>query len=320
MVFRALIVLALLVPSFALAEIIPTIEPSVEVEVIPAHPGPNETVTVRAAAPGNLGGGVTYVWTVNGRVVDQGIGRNTISLITGSAGSETRVAVSILADGGVIVEKTLTIRPASLDIVWEGNTYTPPFYTGRPLPTGSSRVTLTALPHLFEGGARLPAGILVYRWYLNGSQTSVRGGYGLDTIVITTPQFENEFTVSAVAESTSGISRAEGAATIRPVRPAPMVYENAPLVGLRFESAVASFALGGDEATFEAFPFFVNSISGPDYTWRIDGVPVAETGRTERELTLRREGEGEGRFSVSFELENVGVLFEHAKTNFLLTF
>ncbi|MFQ5540638.1 MAG: hypothetical protein ACE5F4_00065 [Candidatus Paceibacteria bacterium] len=314
-----LAILLVLSPVSALAVEIPVLETALTLRVIPANPAPGSTVTVRAENV-SAAGGAMFVWRVNGAVVDQGVGVEAITAGVGNAGSATTVSVSV-SGNGVSAEDSVTIRPASVDIVWEGDTYVPPWYLGRPLMNGSGTATFTAVPEIIQGGVRVPPANLVYSWYVNHSATPEHFGYGLRTITLTTPQFENPFTVSVVVETTDGAVRAENNVTVEPVRPVIAVYERAPLFGLRTERGVGDeVRLAEDEITFVAHPFFVNDLSGPDYAWSIDGNPVEETGRTVRELTLRREGEGGGRFYVAFALEHAQLLFERATQNFLLTF
>lgn len=326
MALRVLIPILLLiplsvVPSGALAQTIPLLETALELRVIPNNPGPDETVTIRAENVFGSLGSKTFVWRVNGVAIDQGFGRDTITTTLGGIGSATVISVSIIENGVLAGEKSITLRPASLDIVWEGNTYRPPLYIGRPLPTGSSVTTLHAVPNMNQNGARVSSANLIYTWYINSSQTPYRKGFGLDTVLATSPQFENEFTVSVIAETRDGTQHAQKEVSIRPRRPEIVIYERPPLLGMRFDRAIAdTVELFGDEMTFVAFPLFVNSLSEPEYVWKVDGAPVEETGRTEREVTLRKSGEGGGRFSIEFSLENAAALFERAASGFLLTF
>lgn len=316
-----LLLIPLYVPSGAAAQTIPLLETSLELQVIPNSPGPFDMVTVRVQNVSGSSGGQTYQWRVNGAPVDQGLGRDTITTTLGDVGSATVISVTITENGTLVGEKSITLRPASLDIVWEGNTYRPPLYSGRPLPTGSSVTTLHAVPNMTQNGVRVSSSNLTYTWYINSSQTPHRRGLGLDTILVTSPQFENEFTVSVIAETRDGTQRAQKEVAIRPQRPEIVIYERPPLLGMRFDRAIADTAtLDGNEMTFVAFPLFVNALAGPEYTWEVNGALVTETGRTDREVTLRRSGEGSGRFSIEFSLKNANALFERAASNFLLTF
>lgn len=316
-----LLALLLLTPLFVAAQFVPTIGTALQLQTIPRYPEPNSSVLVRAQnTPPSLGN-TLFIWQVNGTVVDQGLGLDRLRVDLGPAGTQTSVKLTVSENGLIFGERTITLQPASIDIAWEGNTYTPPFYIGRPLPTGSSSVTLNAVPHFVQNGTRIDPSRLTYRWYVNSSQTPARVGVGASTLTIQPPRFENDFTVSVVAESPDGAQQAEKDVVINPVRPRVVLFEYSPLVGLRFETALRSnITLTEDEITVAAFPLFVNTLLDPEYVWHVGGKEVKQTGRNDRELTLRRSGDGGGSAQVEFGFESDTELFERGKANFRLSF
>lgn len=318
MAFRLALGVLLATPLFTSAVFIPTLGSSLDVSIFPEFPRAGEAVTLRAENIAN-GAGATYVWRVNGSVIDQGIGVRAITITAGGLGSETIVSVSASENGSVVGEKTILIHPADVDIVWEGNTYTPPFLPLRPLPNPSSSVKLLAVPHIVRDGARAAASDLVYTWRINRSQAPVASGYGRNVITATPPQFANAFEVSVVAATRDGAVQAEGVAVIRPAIPEVVIYENAPLLGIIFEKAVGDeFVLKDTETSFSAFPLYVASADAPEYEWRLNGNAVS--GNSPRDITFRREGEGGGVYTVEFSLQNALALFERVATKFSLRF
>lgn len=318
---RALLVLAVLLsaPLFASAELIPVLGGALELSTFPAAPRARDTVTVRAEnvlSPGNT----TFVWRVNGAVVEQGLGRSAITVTVGTLGAPTTVSVSATENGIVRAQKTITITPAEVDIVWEGNTSVPPFYAGLPLTNPSSTLTLSAVPGIVKSSMRVPANELVYSWYVDDSRTALAVGTGKSSVVMETPQFANPFTVRVIAETRDGTVRAEAHADIRPVQPEIVVYEEAPLLGLIFSRALGNvFHLAEEEVTLRAFPLYVSRLDAPAYAWRLNGSPIVDTSDDGRGVTFRKSGRGGGAFSVEFSLENASLLFERARTTFLLT-
>lgn len=318
---RHLLVLVLVaLPLAASSQTIPTVGPALELATVPTNPSAGDTVTVRAENVASVGN-TTFVWSVDGRVVDQGVGVSAITVTLGGLGTPSTVSVRATEGGVLKGERTLTITPAAVDIVWEGLTYTPPFYSGLPLPNPSSEVRLVAVPHVLAGGVRVSAGTLVYTWYVNSSQAPTLSGYGRNTLTVRPPQFANDFTVRVRVETPDGSVRTEGVATIEPVQPEILFYERAPLLGYTFNRAVVdSYALTEEEVTFGAFPFYVGNLDAPRYGWSLNGASVDETSEGGREVTFRRSGAGSGAFTVAFTLENSRALFERARKNFLLSF
>lgn len=310
----------LLMPLSVFALSIPTLAPSLAISASPSSPAAGDTVTLRAE---NLPspGATTFLWRVNGAVVDQGVGVSAITITAGVVGSETRISVIASQGGSVLGEVSFVLRPAEVDIVWEGDTYTPPFFEGLPLPNPSSTLTLLAIPSIVENGVRVSANNLVYTWYVNGGAVPVASGFGRQSVVVRSPQFSNPFSVGVMVETLSGAVSASKAISITPVDPVVVVYEKAPLLGVRFERAINdSFALPSDEVTFIAFPLYVGNPTSPSYEWRLNGSVVPGNGGTGREITLRREGVGSGRYTLSFSFENVRALFERASAAFSVSF
>ena len=284
----------------------------------PSSPRPGDTVQVSAV---NLpAGDVLYTWRINGQTADQGRSVTGVTFTAGNTGSATVVQVTAASEFETI-QKSVTVRPAIVDLVWEGDTYTPPLYSGLPLVTGSSDVVVQAIPTIVQGGSLVAVSNLNYTWYVNSSPTPAAGGLGKNSVTFDVPQFANPFTVRVVAETRDGTVRASGLTTVTPESPIVVVYENAPLLGTRFDRAIMTeFALAEDEATLEAFPLYVTNKNALDYEWRVNGSVPEEVRDTPRMITLRKEGVGSGRFSIKFSMESATRLFERASTAFQLVF
>ena len=61
----------------------------------------------------------------------------------------------------------------SVDILWQGEVYTPPFYQGKTFWSKQSRVTLVAIPHGLGNTANLN-----YKWTKNGTVLGNINGIG----------------------------------------------------------------------------------------------------------------------------------------------
>lgn len=319
--FAALFFLIALLPQSACAaSIIPDLQTSVEIQAVPETPGPYSTVTLFAENVLNKGAH-SYTWIVNGTVAVEGIGVDHTNVTMRGVGETTNITLRVYDENGALTsEVSKTITPAELDLVWEGNTFVPPFYAGRPLPTGDSTVTVSAVPDLRVGGARVAKDNLVYEWYINDAQAPYRTGYGLDSITITPPFFDSVFSVSAVAKTRSGTPSVRNSISIAPRAPDIILYEQNPLLGTLFNKAITSaYALASDEVTLRLFPIFAVDPTATTYTWKVNGSNV-DPGTVARELTLRKTGSGSGRFTIEAAFATGQELFENAKRNILLTF
>lgn len=309
------------IPLFLSANIFPVLDAPIEFEITPSAPKAGEIVRVHAHLSIENPLGATYVWRVNGQVVDQGVGRVAITRTLEGLGSATTIAVSVSVSGSVIAERSVTLRPASVDIIWEANTAQIPLVTHLPKPNGDSQITAVAVPHIVRAnGTRVSANDLVYTWNINRSRTPARSGYGLQTFTFSTPQFENPFSVYVSVTTRDGDIQAEESVVIFPERPSVIFYEQAPLLGLRVDRAVReSVTLQGEEVTISAFPLTINEGIITSYEWRANRQTVTPSEEDPRTITFRRTGEGRGLFTIEFSAEGFQSLFERVRSSFLLT-
>lgn len=319
---RLFLITLLLAPLWAAAAVIPILPPPLEIQASPEAPVPGATVTVSAHSYSGNRDEFTYTWTVNGRVVDQGLGRDTITVTMGALGSET--VATVTAVEGAIDRGTasITIRPADVDIVWEGATSVPPFSGILPLPNGGSRMTFIAIPQVIGSNGLKDPSALTYTWRVNNGQSPALSGRGKSVFAVTTPpRFASPFRVSVEAAAPDGSARARRSVTVEPVTPEIIVYEVAPLLGVRFDRAVTGLFALADEATFEAFPLYIDEGDATaSAAWTVNGAKQETAIGKPREITLRKTGDGAGQYSIGFGYRSAVRMFEQAAQSFTLTF
>lgn len=294
---------------------------TLQLSMSPQYPQPGDAVALTATDYSGNPDAMTYLWSIDGSTVLRGVGAKTLTTTAGPAGSATKVSVTVAANGIAMASGTATIRPGDVDLVWEGDTSVPPFYTGRPLPNGQSPVSVLAIPHIGAPGSEVPGDSLVYRWQVNGTPVSGASGYGKSFAILAPPVFAEPFTVSVRIETVDGTEGAYGTVTIAPRAPAAMVYEDAPLLGVRFEKAVTeSFLMKQDEASFAAFPLFASAPASLSYQWTLDGSPFSVDPTQPGDVTFRKQGGGSGAHPVMFSYSNPKAFLENATASFTLTF
>ena len=303
---------AFFLPGFAYA---------LEIGVQPEHPTPGQTVTLTISDFEGSADNTSYVWSINKKLIDQGVGKTSISFTAGALGSSYEVQVLAVENGRARGSVSTTVRPAMVDIVWEGNTSTPPLYLGRPLPNGQSTVTVLAMPHLFLGTKEVPSSGVIYTWKVNGTLIQKQSGYGKQSASVSPPRFGSSFTVFVQAATPDGRVTAENSVVITPRTPTAVVYENAPLLGLRFDKAVnGSFPFTTDEVSFVAYPLFVSNPDNLSYAWSLDGAAFDTDTSKPRAVTFRKVGAGTGTHEVSFSFKNSAHFLEGGEKKFQLKF
>ena len=291
----------------------------IQIGVSPENPRPGDTVTL--AISGNTGSDLaSFTWSVNGTVVLQGVGARNLSLKMGALGQTTDVTVD-MNDRGEQNSGEILLSPSTVDLVWEGQTYTPPLYLGRPLPNGGSTITLLAVPHIISNGKEIPISNFVYTWKVNGGPLAGKSGYGKAAATVTPPQFDEAFTVSVHAETTDGSQAADNTVTIEPQRPKLVFYEIGALSGIQFQKSLSGeVAVPGDEISFSAEPFFVSSPDSLLLQWSLDGKPVAVDPQKPRDITFRKTGADSGTHSVDATFKNNALFLEHGEAGLKLSF
>lgn len=313
---RYIILLFLALPSFAHAAFLS----NVELTLTPDSPSPGVPVTVTAHLRSGSEQNVAFRWFVNGEAVSQGVGDKAITVDAPAAGKETKVQV-IVGTGSASEAAQIFIRPAIVTIVWEADTVTPPTYVGLPRATSGSKVTLTAISSLLtEKSILLEPKDIYYEWLVDGKPLNKLTGYGLSSISLAPPFYNNAFTVSVQATSRDQRLSAATSVRITPTTPQTLIYEETPLAGIRTEKAVVdTYPFNKQEVSFIAYPLYGIRQDELVPTWTLNGSPFTLEGDQWRAV-FRKTSDGAGSFSVGLSFNHPKRFLEKARTTFLLQF
>lgn len=207
------------------------------------------------------------------------------------------------------------VHAQSVDILWQGETYVPPFYSGKSLWSNQSRITLVAMPQKLGNPLTLN-----YRWTKNGTVLGNVSGLGRNSLsfsdtVLSRPQ--------SIGVEILGEERvlASAQVTVAPIQSELVVYENNPLYGLLFNRAIGeNYKLEEKEVTFTGFPFFFSVKSRLDpsltYRWRTN---VGDGGSGQSETYRIPEGVS-GSSKIDITISNGGSLLQRAGKSFVIQF
>ncbi|MDB5194233.1 MAG: seg [Parcubacteria group bacterium] len=282
----------------------------------PELPGPNETVDARLDSSSTDLDRSIITWSVNGKKVASGRGIRSITLTSGSQGADTTIDVTIVSPDGTF-NKSLTLQSASVDLLWQGATYAPPFYEGRTLWTDQARYTLLAIPHV----AGRTAGNLSFKWTKDGTVLGQSSGTGQDSLILFDTILGLPQTVKVDVMTDNDTVAASATITLTPREPELHVYEDNPLYGYRFDNdASGTFTLSDKEVTFAAFPFFFGTNtrinSNIIYSWLTNNGD-AQVGN---EVTYRAPDSGAGSSSVTASAKSLTQILQTADKDFLVQF
>jgi hypothetical protein len=186
---------------------------------IPINPEPLQQVTITAQSYSADLNQAEMTWTYNGKIISEGTGVTQVTVTAPASGSIGNIGVT--ASGGEFQDTTtnLILRPGSVDLLWEGvQSYTPPFYKGRALPTQDGIIRVTAVPTISA-----PAN-LSYTWTKNQDAQQDQSGYNKSDLVFQNNDLspDDEIDVTEASGSFSGSATVD----INPVDPYVAEYFN----------------------------------------------------------------------------------------------
>lgn len=259
------------------------------IDISPQYPKPYEPITVTPGSTTIDLSGSTVTFLVNGKVVQQGSGTESATLQTGGPGEKTTITVTVVNNGRTYT-KDLVIRPAEVALITEPVSTTHPFYQGASLVASEGRLRLIALPDVRTApGSRVPASALVYTWKLGDRILTDASGIGRSVLIATAPPRYRNALVSLTVTTQDSSIVAQTLTNLDPVEPIVRVYQNDPLIGPWFATALpASFSMTATEATFRAVPYFFAGL--PTLVWSVNGAPSGG----DKDITVRASGNGAG--------------------------
>lgn len=256
------------------------LEEKVYFEVLPKRPRVGDTVDISIEMYGTPIKDASFTWYINGTQFEKGIGKHKISFLLEK---KSAVRVLILTGEGNLVEKNWNFNPQNTVLLWETNTYTPPFYKGKSLYTPESGLIL----HAINLDAKNPLTNIYadYTWKVDGTVVGEESGVGKSTYIYQGDLLMQEplFQVirSGISAFTSkgrdvGVdSQIESSASIR-VQTFPtdiVAYEATPLLGILYNKQLSSsFLFNKNETAIVSYPMYYSLSSSLNglYTWSIN--------------------------------------------------
>lgn len=293
----------------------------IEISSQPKYPRPNQSVVVSLASFSTDLNRAQISWYVNGLLAESGSGLLSITTTAGGSGKTTTVSADITTAEGALVTKTLSFRPSELDLVWEAESYTPPFYRGKALYPLQGDVRIVALPHMLDdSGSPIPAHTLIYTWKQDGTVLGSKSGYGRNALRVAGSVLGRQIQVTATAETSDNTHTATKTIIIPTATPRVVFYETHPLLGTRFERALSgTVPLTENEMRISAVPYFFSGgvVDALRYSWRLGGNAISETGN---EIIVRHENGAQGTTAVSVDVTHPADILQSADASFSISF
>lgn len=298
---------------------------SITINLSSETPEPFTNITVRAESVRYDLKRARISWLVNGKQTSSGIGDASVDFKTGDAGTVTNVQMIADVPSAGAIEQSITVIPASVDLLWRANVYVPPFYRGKALASSAAELTVVAMPNISRQGKKIRPKELVYNWKLGENVLSSQSGYGKDSITVTGARIYSGTEVSLEVSTLDGSIIAKKILLIPSVDPKVVFYENRPLEGVRYERALSGeISLSEPEVVVRAEPYFFSNFGTLNYEWLFNHKPLDVAREKWNDLVLRQEGGANGTAKIDLSVQSGdtlrGRILQNAAAALLVSF
>ena len=303
------IIATLFIPTSALAAGFDLIN----ITTKPKTPGANESVTIRIESYAVNLNSANITWYINNEAIENGIADKDFVVTTGDFGEKTTVDILILTAEGSIIRKQVIIAPAEIDLLWEAQTYTPPFYKGKALPSYKSLVRVSAIPRVNSLTSNPKD--FYYKWMYNNTQ-NVGEALAKTSVVIPMNYADSQIPIQVMVSLPETDWKGEKRLLIKGAVPKLVFYSNAPLLGMQFGRALtANNETDATEYGIFAAPYFfsLDNLMNNNllYTWNINGRYQAPE-LNPQYMTFTKNGTAAQEYAVFLRIQNPKRILQEA--------
>lgn len=297
---------------------------SISMDVSPANPKPGENVTIKLSSYAANLDSVMISWSVDGQSTLSGIGQKSLSVTAGGSGTTMNIAVQILLPDGQIT-KSVALRPGNMTLLWQANdSYVPPFYRGKALPSADSSIKVVAMPEIRVGATMANPKSMTFYWEKNYINQQNASGYGKNYFT-----FVNDFLDDNNRVSVEAFTAGEGASAAATINvdifePEMLFYKNDPALGTLWEQALQDTHFINGEEVVVAAPYFISpkELWRPELVWRwfINDMLVDAPSYAAHVMPLRATPGASGTSKVKLEVENQYKFFQATSKEIFINF
>ena len=292
------------------------------IEITPKYPTPGQMVKAKLHSSSLDNDTALITWRLNGEIIQQSYSQREVTYKIGEVGSVSKITVVAEDASGFRVSAENTIHVGDVSVVWEGRTYTPPFYQGRALQTPGSEVAIVALPTILNAkGVAYTADELSYSWSTNHSTIPQISGKGKHSVTLINDKPFEVFTINLLVKDPQGVVRVGKKFVIPANQPSVVLYEDSPLIGIRYDKAITgTHNISDRETTIVSEPYYISASTRTDpaltYTWSIAGKTYTSPGS----ISLGSEGVGSGTALINLVIQNTAYWLQNGRADLTVDF
>jgi hypothetical protein len=291
------------------------------VDISPTYPRPNENVSISLSLyTGDLNS-ADITWYKDGKKELSGKGETKYSFVAGTAGKESKIEIDIKLLNGISFSKIFTVSPASVNIVWEADSYVPPFYKGKALHPRQGTLKIVALPEFIKNNTKISPEKLVYKWSNAASVYQSQSGYGKNILVIDGSVLGKREAVTVLVTDPSSNMTAESSIFITPTDPQIVFYQNDSYYGYLFDLTVPNpLELKTEEVQILAAPYYFTKDKSLKYNWRLNNQAVPNLSGSMTAIFKKPDEITSGSSNISLEITNSTRILQQASKSLIINF
>ena len=272
-----------------------------------------ETATIKASTDNIFNEVSNFLWYLDD-ILDQRQSGKSKTNFSFTTSRENHVVRVVIEEGGEkITENAVLVSSYNVSLVWSAETYTPPEYEGKALPSRGSRVSVTAIPDIKD----YEADELLYTWHLY-AESKVRGVLGEDEFSFLITKSVDSIPVFVEVTNLSRSIVVNQAILIPVVRPSVVIYHKKS--ERTSEIATKKVAITPGESVdivAKPFNFRASKIADLNFLWEFIGQKAEGERGNPNILTLSiPENSGFGSENLKLQTTNKEV-FQERVSSFL---
>jgi hypothetical protein len=298
------------------------IKDNLEIKISPKYPDAYEDVVITVTSNLTDLNRSKIFWYLDNELKKKGIGKTKFNFSTKNIGETSIIDIVIKTTEGYHLNKEIKIIPVGLDVFWETEGYTPPFYKGKALASQKSSVKLIAIPNFItHSGYHIPANKLVYIWRKNNKVVEDSSGYGKNIFYSEAPLTFGKNNIDVEISSLDNSLKIHKRIQIGAIKPKIIIYENKPTEGMWYENAIKdNFNLTKQEIAVVAEPYFFAksaiSSNALKYKWSMNNTTIDNKNK---EVVFRQDGK-KGTALIKVAIEDASKRLTGIWKSFVLNF
>jgi hypothetical protein len=286
-----------------------------DISLIPSNPEPQQRTIARVTTlDGNINR-ANLVWFLNGEPLDQGVGKTQVTFITPASGNTAVLTVEGSLDG-LSGSASLTVIPGQVDLFWEAvDSYTPPFYKGKAIPSAMANIRVVAVP------SPLAPRSIAYQWERNDAVLQGLSGAGRNSVTIKNTELVVTENIKVSIDSSQ--FQGENRIQITPRSPSIIVYpKNEGFIDFsRGSNETLSLSTIGTVLRIEPYFFSMGSSKLDDwlrFAYTFNGESYIPEGKVNEIEVSAPETGGTSRFFI--EVESIREALQNVERRITLFF